>query len=747
MKVLKITLNEYKSFTRNKNTNEMAQPKESTVTTTPNLNAYRDYNINFRGRTPENFYEQEFNIKYMPQTMKEFLNSDYEERKHIPPEQLMGQSFRYLKVLDNFSDVKSTYPDEQLFANLHEASLKGRSGILSDIKLAKEMSDTPLINDGTDHFGIYLLRKIYLEGKTIKEINKDFYEKDLNPEYKGIITQPITYGTTSAYGIQYPKTDFWNSFIATRDEYKKFFVDLPKQNKSDLKNELAKLHSKSTNNTNNTDKVKSEEKPRPRKYTIKKYQKEQIKKDIIKSKGDETAIKTAITKRFTKNDPEAAFIVKYLSPIMTVAADRIHLSEEMKYFAQTTKEEGKKVENLFAQFWKARPELLEHYSTAITDTIDLFEETYSSGGVLPINNEYQLITEGTKNQKPIDFVPKIFIELLDYAQKIVPEREKLYAAHDEQQAKWNEHFLWKYGEVEPEKVPEKQAEVSKSSLEILEESAKANNAGVYTLKGVNGETLHITANLDETLGDYIKREFIGFPSKFIKFLTNRAIKSPFMTENAKLSFATAHIADQIDDEKILGEAERKYIMNYVTSDLNAEMSAASMATLDVLGSRSSAPQKIYRTLLPNHTQDDVNEYSATLLQCYDQAQTNEELNSLYEFYRRPLTNPEILKITNIVMDYIRNFDSDFAASEQSVFFQKPEFIKGLSNFKQKIAIKDFKQVFKKEISDMVARFSFGKSLLSKQGSAEQIKAKTEIFVNVILNSMLDLVEKNKTLVK
>ena len=110
--------------------------------------------------------------------MKSYLNEDYETRKYLPPEQVMNQSFKYLNVIDNFSDVKSTYPDETLFENLHEANLKGRTGILSDIKIAKEMSDTPLLKDGSDDFGMYLLKKIFLEGKTIKEINKDFYEKD-----------------------------------------------------------------------------------------------------------------------------------------------------------------------------------------------------------------------------------------------------------------------------------------------------------------------------------------------------------------------------------------------------------------------------------------------------------------------------------------------------------------------------------------------------------------------------------------
>ena len=441
MKILKITLAENTPIIQNRTKNK----KQNTYYISNSVNyGYQDFNINFRGRTPENFYEQEFNIKFMPETMKKYLNANYEERKHIPPEQIMNESFKYLKITDNFADVKSTYPDEILFKNLHEANLKGRSGILSDIKLAKEMSDTPLFNDGENDFGIYLLRKIYLEGKTIKEINKDFYEKDLNPDYKGIITQPITYGTTSAFGIQYPKTDFWNSFIATRDEYKKFFVNLPKQNKTELKKELANLKQLQATESKS-------DKPKPRKYSIKKYQKEQIKRDIIKTNGDKEAIKKVITRRFKQDDPEAAFIIKYLSPIMTVAADKVHLSEEMKYFAEKIKANGKKVDNLFAQFWKAHPEILEHYSTAITDTIELFEETYESGGTLPINNEYQIITPEIKNQKPIDFVPENFIKLLDYTQTISINRQNRSTIHDAEQIKWNEHFIWRYGEIKEER--------------------------------------------------------------------------------------------------------------------------------------------------------------------------------------------------------------------------------------------------------------------------------------------------------
>ena len=738
MKINKITLNEYKPFLKDTNKNTPAQPEENKLITTPILNAYKDYNINFRGRTPENFYEQEFNIKYMPQTMKEFLNSEYEERKHIPPEQLISESFKFLAVTDNFADVKSTYPKETLFNNLHEASLKGRSGILSDIKLAKEMSDTPLIKDGTDHLGIYLLRKIYLEGKTIKEINKDFYEKDLNPAYKGIVTQPITYGTTSAYGIQYPKTDFWNSFIATRDEYKKFFVNLPKQNKADLKKELQEIHNK----TNST----KEHKPVQRKYKIKSYQKEQIKKEIIKTKGDEAAIKKAITKRFSKDDPEAAFIVKYLSPIMTIAADKLHLSEEMKSFAQKAKDNNTKIDNFFAQFWKTHPQILEQYSTAITDTIDLFEETYENGGLLPINNEYQIITPDTTNQKVIDQVPQRFSELLDYVQTIVPNREKRYLKHDEEQNKWNEHFLWRYGEIpKEEKLTAKETEPQKTTLELLNESAKANKAKVYTLKDTNGNPVYITADLDETLHDYISKEYVGFPSNFIRFLTKKALKSPFMTEDAKLSFAIISLSDKLDeDERILGETECKYILKTVASDVNKELATASMATLDSLAKRSKEPQKIYRTMFANHQEEDTNEYSTILLKNYGEKDFEKELNNLYELYKKPLTTSETIKITNIIMDYIRNFDLQFASTDKSVFYKNKELINGIHNFKEKSNLsKEFQKALKKQITNNVPILTFSKTLLMKTINPDLHKAKIETILNVILNNMMNSVEKIK----
>jgi len=714
MKITKIQLAENKYYYQNKKNN-----KTNTTQTIPmQMNAYQDFNINFRGRTPENFYEQEFNVRHMPERMKKYLQENYEVRKHIPPEQIMNESFKYLEVTENFDEVKDIYPE---FSNLHDANLKGRTGILADIKLSRELSDTPLFKDGSDNLGIYLLRKIYLEGKTIKEINKDFYEKDLNPEYKGAITQPITYGTTSAYGIQYPKTDFWNSFIATRDEYKKFFVDLPKQNKSQLKQELVKKQH-----------TTEPEKKYTRKYALKKYQKQLLKDDIKKSKGDVEQLEKAIRRRFTKDDPEAAFIVKYLSPIMTIAADRIHLSEEEKFFAETNKTN----ENFFARFWKAKPELLEQYSTAITDTIELFEETYESGGMIPINSEYQVIKEGVENTKPIDFVPQRFVELLDYTQTIVPTRLQKYAEHEKLQSKWDEHFKWRYGEIE-ETAP---AIIKKNATELLKEVAQDNNAQVYMLKGVNGNEVAITGNLDEFLGDYLRKEYFGFPPKFVNMLINFTLKHPMMTENAKLSIATRNIADKIDDERILEKPALDSINNFIKTELELETAAGSMAALDVFASYSASPEKVYRTLYPRCKEADSNEYSIQLLKHREDAKVNEELNRLYDIYRKPPTQSELNKIKLKIVSFIRDFDRSCIKSPESAIYG----MHGLASNIEQIQglLKNNKQMVPKMnnlISKIICDYKvfYSKSLLFGQENKAQYKAKAEIISSNVINILIN----------
>lgn len=741
MKVFNITQINYRPYINSKkeNDNKQNDKQEGNITNPIVQQGYRDFNINFRGRTPEDFYAQEFNIKNMPETMNVYLQEDYEARKHLPPEQVMNQAFKYLNVTENFAEVKSIYPEERLFANLHEASPRIRTGVLSEIRLAKEMSDAPLFNDGTNDIGIYILKKVFLEGKTVKEINKDFYEKDMNPEYKGVVSHPIGYDTTSAFGIQYPKQDFWHSFIATRDDYKKFVVELPKQNKSDLKRELAeKFSSKKTSTPDVQSAEKSENpekvnKPAKRKYSIKQHKKEQIKKDVKEAKGDVEKVKKSICKHFSQDDPEASFIVKYLSPIMTIAADRIHLSEEEKDFAEMLKAKNKKVEDLFAQFWKAKPELLDYYSTMITDTIDLFEENYGEGGNIPINCDYEVVSEKVENKKPIDFVSPRFLELLGHVQTIVPNRMAKYAKHDELQKEWEEHFDFRYGKIQEEEIPVKEAV---QPMDALKSEAEKNNAKIYLLHGTKGQEIPIVANLDETFGDYVREINRGMPSSYVNALINKALKSPLMTEDAKLSFSTIRMADLIDDERILGKTERDCIMNSVLSEMRRETIAAEMAMGNVFAGLSEHPEKIFRTLHENNFTEDLQELTKLENDYGKKSEIIAELNRLYSLFKKPLSDSEILKVANIYIDSIRNFDMNSVYTKQSLFCLDDDLLTFIEELKKAyIDKKDGVKSLKKQVITVVRNFGFGRMLLKEAKNPELQKLCQDELTHVVSSTL------------
>ena len=606
--------------------------------------AYQDFNINFTGRTPENFYEQEFNKQNMPESMKEYLDFDYETRKHIPPEQMMNEVFKYIELADKLEDVKEIYPNEKLFKSLHENHQQNRTTILGEIKMAKEMSNEPLLKDGSDDLGLYILKKIYLNGKTVKEINKDFYDKDMNEAYKGIITRPIDSKTTAAYGIQYPKTPFWNSFIATREEYKKFFVALPKNSTNPavrIKHEENATKTPIQKQANN-EPIKA--KPRVRKYKIKDYQKKQLTNDIKDAKGDIQEVEKKIRKRFAKDDPEASFIVKYLSPIMAVAADRVHLSQEMKDFCEAEKINSKSADNeyMFTRFWKKNPHILNYYAQSITDTIDMFEDLYGEGGFIPINKDLEIVNPDSKNQTIIDRVSPEFLELLDYTQTIAPEREKEYQKHNEQQKLWDEYFINKYG------IPQEEPTTSIETTQQISKPEKPQNIEQPT----KIETQQLTsAEIQKQFMNTIRRKAEIYPDiyaeKYLNFIQkNREIDNEYKlaylyylgnskTNNSKLTREEFYDKFYNIEEKFIGENEANSII-------------AKCAIIDTFSKNKYKDARLYSANtydLPN-----IDKSEKVFLPFIKQHKT--ELNRLYMAYQKPLKHSEKEQVIDEMMHLI-----------------------------------------------------------------------------------------------
>ena len=713
-----------------------------------NIPAYRDFNISFTGRTPEDFYP--FNRDRMPYAMCNYLDYDYAQRQHMPPEQIMKEVYKHLNLAENLDDVKKLYPKEDLFKDLHEPTIDSRKTVLAEIKTYRDLGDSPLLKDGTDDLGLYILKKIYLEGKTVKEINKDFHEKDLSEEYRDYITEPIDYNTTAAYGIKYPNRHFWISFINTRDEYKKFFITLPKDtydpNRADRAN----------GNKNNSTSVEDIEQPRkPRKYNTKGYRKDQIAKDILDADGDVKNIEKSIRKRYSKDDPEASFIIKYISPIMTVAADKVHLSEEMKDFIEDEKTNGKqfKGKTMFERFWKWTPALKDHYSNAIKDTIELFEEVYCGGGMIPINSDLEVITSNSENQKILDFVNPEFVDLIKYCKDIDPKRQEKYAQHDKLQQQWEQHFLDRYGEVQPEVEatiePEEPVEettepkfekpIEVTTLEeLLNDASKKYNVGNYKLEGINGNDVIITANLMEVFRDMLKGQAKYYPEKYANQYVREMANSPAFDDKYILSSAARQIRDQLVDGQILDDEqiESEFLaetFNFYHKELNKTL-AASAAMCDVMAKGINLNDKdlgiIYR-LMPAEidllVKNSTYEVLAKRLR-----NSRQELNKLYNEYTTPLSNSEMNKLLTIITREIQNFDGNplFMSSDVNQVTQM---------LKEAINSSKYKKEFFKNVAlrHWLEERPSSKHILDKYIQYPELKkAKFEVIMNFMTKEML-----------
>jgi len=615
--------------------------------------AYQDFNISFRARTPENFYEQEFNKKNMPETMKMYLEFDYENRKHMPPEQMMQEVFGYLEFAKDFDDVRKMYPTEPLFEELHPNTKKNRNNLLAEIEMVKDLTSEPLLKNGSNDLGMYILKKIFIEGKTVKEINKDFYEKDVNNSYKDLLKKELDYSVTESYGIKYPKQAFWNSFIATRDEYKKFFITLPKKDPifrpENVKSRI------DYNRIKSVTEVKKQPKKIVRKYTTPNHKKIQLTNEIKNTRGSLESIEKKIRKRFTKSDIEAPFVLKYMSPIMTIAADRVHLSEEMKNFAEKTNLEQTSDEAFFARFWKANPLVLEDYAKTIPDTIELFEETYEDGGLIPINKDFEVIKDETLDKKVIDYVPTRFVELLDYAKNIDKERQEKYALHNKIQNELNDVFV----QLKVENSPSKQQahiENFKSSEdeinEMLRKSAKENNAEFYEFKDVEGNKLVFTGSLDEAFKDCII-DLLGtaryYPKSFQKKYQKFFLSQPEVDTKYKLSVVATRY--NLDTEDLYTPAELAEITDKIKFPedffLLPVISTFVIADFLCLKYQDKIPVNIknatasidFYNLLEETQLEDGSKLSDIVIK------SNKEIEDMLSYYQsHPLSNKETLTI-------------------------------------------------------------------------------------------------------
>lgn len=622
---------------------------------------YKDYNIqiSFGKRSPEDFYSQDFNRDNMPETMKKYLYAKFEERSKIAPVQIMQEAFDGLESAATVDDIKELFPNEPKFQKLRPANYNNAtSGVLKKIKEIKAMQEVPepLFKDGTDDLTTYLVKKIYLEGKTAKEIDKDF-AKDINSVYELAAkvsdetkktagkNESVYFSHSTMYnlGIRFPEVPFWNSFIATRDDYERTkrvktltgeFVN------ADSAEGKAAIHQRSR--TTRTDK------PEPRKYNFKRDRVKNISDTIVNSNGDtQKALKEV--KRRGRNPEELTFVQKYLSQIMTLATEKIHLSEEMIYFNESRRNtqgklDGNIIDKLisgedltkrestpFKEFWRQNPYLKIEFSNAITDSIVQMTDAYGADG----NNSY-------------------FKLLLEDIAKIKPDREKAKLEHARIQAEYDE--LAK--SLQSEETLKNAIEEAKTSVEQLQRAQEPQKFKYI----IDGHEIETTFEIKQFAYKAFENDFTMVPRKIFDI---------YMREQAKLikdnpeKFYISCCFEKSDEtpeiNKVLYTNEELYkISDDLIAEMeinhNAELESCRLTLIEYADRHNLAtPEEIKKFANSDILRIRDNLYKK-VLETGDVENAHKEIQELFKTVHTPLSNKEKVSIKHKLVQLLKEYN-------------------------------------------------------------------------------------------
>ena len=188
---------------------------------------FNDHLISFGARVDkglDRFYLT--NKDRMPHPVRRYIEN-LDDKTRLTPLEAQRRAFSKLENVKNVQDIQKAFDGEKLFENLIEPEQsRATRGMLASYKENKELLE--LSGQGAlknnENLTVYLVKKVFLEAKTIDEINKDL-ENDLDPDFKADFkfknpNSPYVYGSTlKALGIQMPEFEYQQSLRYTREGY------------------------------------------------------------------------------------------------------------------------------------------------------------------------------------------------------------------------------------------------------------------------------------------------------------------------------------------------------------------------------------------------------------------------------------------------------------------------------------------------------------------------------------------------
>lgn len=635
---------------------------------------YRDYNIqiSFGKRSPEEFYSADFNRENMPKRMKAYLNEKYEERSKIAPIQIMQEAYEDLNAASTVEDIKELFPSEvePKFSKLKPANYaNANQGILKKIKDIKAMQENPepLFKDGCDDLTTYLVKKIYLEGKTVKEIDKDF-ANDINEVYELAARVPdetkkalgknesayFSHSTVYGLGIRFPELPFWNSFISTRDDYARTVRVKNKNGEFVNADSLPKATRPSSSNP----KVETTPEP-PRKY---KFNREKVKKltdTIVNSQDDAQRTLKNLTRK-GRDIEEPTFLQKYWSQIMTLATEKIHLSEEMISFNEgrradestvqtelvdkliTGERFTKREKTPFKIFWSQNPWLKAEFSSAITDCIMQFTDAYGADG----NNSY-------------------FQALLKDIENTKPNREEARRLHDLKQAEYDALGQQLLEEEQASLAAKSSVQETKEAIQDIKTAEKS-----FTYK-IDGHTLTVPVNLEENILKQYDEQFFLFPRKLYKSFMqelNEVIKDNpnkfYISCAFEADEKTPEINAVLYNEEELRDINEKVIEAMETKH-NTELESCRLSFFEyALKHNILKPEEVsnYATEELFSLNDRIHKEMSPTGEINS---AKREIQEIFTAIHRPLTKKEESSIQQILLNTLKTYNMNDASKKNS----------------------------------------------------------------------------------
>ena len=667
--------------------------------------SYRDYGITFAARlfrTPANFFEQDFNRNGMPETMKNYLFDDYADRQNMPPAQMMRLVFDDINETKSLEQVKRIYPKEPLFSNLRDIpNRNARTGVIAEIELMKQ-DDKSLFKNGQDNLGLYLLKKIYLEGKTLKEINKDF-QKDISVYYKGL--SPIKYETLSAYGIKFPNNAFWKSFVATREdfpyEYKPRKVIAPRNNVS--------------NNIHKVEKTIVEKKKFDK---VKDWEIDKLADAMIKGMGSQEETQKQIKRHNVQDKETLGFVAKYMSEINSVVLEKVHASDEMKDFFENYDTLSNSQREIFKAYWNSDPQIKTQRSIAMKDTIKLFMDAYGEDG----NNDE-------------------FKDLLDYAHSIKPLRIERQREHDKIQAEYDKLF----GQFEDvSDLPSNQVANQENLVNELKKNLEdSKNIKSYSISKSKRE-IHYNGDLTEDFKKELQSQMHLLPEAFHSRYLKYFISHPTVNDKYKLSVLIAGTIPEEYEDLVYSKEEVDKISLGVNKDFTLKYP-------NVITACNQALVELLSDLKPNEASKMLFLETDQLMKLASLAGLNEldrvqkaKLNQYYQDYLRPITSKEdINKINSMLVNFVANY-SEKSSNECADISALIELLK--ANIKANPELKkDFTKLLR--YSKFVEKYGGSAKILLKNNVSEDLKnAKMELMLGDMMSQyvieMTDILSDN-----